>query len=194
MPTLELKPTHKAVVAYYEALAKFDKLGVKHEGAVASAFEDLLDHCARLTGRVLIPKYSLKRKGAKPIIPDAAVVDSLSQVLRYGLWEAKDTGDDLDKEIKAKFKAGYPRDNMLFQEPRRAVLYQNGERFFDLAAQLGRDPDLVSKHLRVLRDVGVVVAEQDTGGDGRRQLYEVPEEFVTAPGTVDLDFCVLRFG
>ena len=62
---LELKPTHEAVVAYYEALAKFDKLGVKHEGAVASAFEDLLEHCARLTGRVLIPKYSLKRKGAK---------------------------------------------------------------------------------------------------------------------------------
>jgi len=59
MPTLELKPTHKAVVAYYEALAKFEKLGVKHEGAVASAFEDLLEHCARLTGRVLIPKYSL---------------------------------------------------------------------------------------------------------------------------------------
>jgi hypothetical protein len=88
--SLELKPTHKAVVAYYEALAKFEKLGVKHEGAVSSAFEDLLEHCAKLTGRVLIPKYSLKRKGAKPIIPDAAVVDSLSQVLRYGLWEAKD--------------------------------------------------------------------------------------------------------
>jgi hypothetical protein len=131
MATLELKPTHKAVVAYYEALAKFDKLGVKHEGAVASAFEDLLEHCARLTGRVLVPKLPFKRKRERSIIPDAAVVDSLSQILRYGSWEAKDTADDLDKEIKAKFKAGYPRDNILFQEPRRAVLYQNGERFFD---------------------------------------------------------------
>src|SRR5438093_193752 len=64
----------------------------------------------------------------------------------------------------------------------------------DLAAQLGRDPDLVSKHLRVLRDVGVVVAERDAENDSRRQLYEVPGEFVTAPGTVDLGFCMLRFG
>src|SRR4051812_18499426 len=57
---LNLKPNHKAVNAYYTALAKFEKLGVKHEGAVASAFEDLLDHCARQTGRALIPKYILK--------------------------------------------------------------------------------------------------------------------------------------
>jgi predicted helicase len=141
MPTLELKPTHKAVVAYYEALAKFEKLGVKHEGAVSSAFEDLLVHCARLADRVLIPKYALKRKGAKTIFPDAAVVDSLSQVLRYGLWEAKDTDDDLEKEIKAKFKTGYPRDNILFQEPRRAILYQDKERLF--AADLTRPDDLV---------------------------------------------------
>jgi predicted helicase len=52
-------------------------------------------------------------------------------VLRYGLWEAKDTDDDLEKEIKAKFKAGYPRDNILFQEPRRAILYQNREKLVD---------------------------------------------------------------
>src|SRR2546422_410014 len=52
----------------------------------------------------------------------------------------------------------------------------------DIAAQIRRDPDLVSKHLRVLRDVGVVVVERDTGADGRRQMYEVPEEFVTAAG------------
>lgn len=56
MEVFGLKPTHKPVVAYYEALAKFDQLGVKHEGAVASAFEDLLDHCAKSVGRALIPK------------------------------------------------------------------------------------------------------------------------------------------
>ena len=131
MATLNLKPTHKAVAAYYDALAQFERLGVKHEGAVRSAFQSLLEHCARQGGRTLIPEYQLKRKGGKPLEPDGAIVDSLSQVLRYGLWEAKDTDDDLEKEIKAKFKAGYPRDNILFQEPRRAILYQNGERFFD---------------------------------------------------------------
>lgn len=132
MSALGLKPTQKVVAAYYQALAKFAKLGVKHEGAVSSAFQDLLEHCAKRSGRALIPKYTLKRKNGETIIPDAAVVDSLSQVLWYGLWEAKDSDDDLDVEIKAKFKKGYPRDNILFQEPRRAVLYQNGERLLDV--------------------------------------------------------------
>jgi predicted helicase len=131
MTSLSLKPTHKPVKAYYDALAQFEKLGVKHEGAVRSAFQTLLEHCAREAGRTLVPEYQLKRKVGRPIEPDGAIVDALSQVLRYGLWEAKDTDDDLEKEIKAKFAAGYPRDNILFQEPRRAILYQNGERFMD---------------------------------------------------------------
>lgn len=46
MATLTLKPTHKPVQAFYASLAKFEKLGVKHEGAVRSAFQELLDHCA----------------------------------------------------------------------------------------------------------------------------------------------------
>jgi predicted helicase len=141
MALLTLKPTHKSVKAYYEVLAQFDKLGVKHEGAVRSAFQNLLEYCARQVGRTLVPEYQLKRKGGKPLEPDGAIVDSLSQVLQYGLWEAKDTDDDLEKEIKAKFKAGYPRDNILFQEPRRAILYQNRERLVD--ADLTKPEELI---------------------------------------------------
>ena len=85
MTSISLKPTHKAVKAYYDAILQFDKLGVKHEGAVRSAFQNLLEHCARQVGRALIPEYQLKRKSGKPLEPDGAIVDSLSQVLRYGL-------------------------------------------------------------------------------------------------------------
>jgi hypothetical protein len=141
MALLNLKPTSKAVNAYYEALRQFDKLGVKHEGAVRSAFQALLEHCGRQAGRTLVPEYQLKRKGKKPLEPDGAIVDSLSQVLRYGLWEAKDTDDDLEKEVTAKFKAGYPRDNIVFQEPKRAILYQNGEKLVD--ADLTKPDQLV---------------------------------------------------
>ena len=96
----------------------------------------------RQAGRTLVPEYQLKRKGGKkPLEPDGAIVDSLSQVLRYGLWEAKDTDDDLEKEVKAKFKAGYPRDNIVFQEPKRAILYQNGEKLLD--ADLTKPDQLV---------------------------------------------------
>jgi predicted helicase len=138
---LDLKPTHRPVTAYYEALGQFEKRGVKHQRAVRSAFRALLEHCALQAGRTLIPEYQLKRKGRNPLEPDGAIVDSLSQVLRYGLWEAKDTDDDLEKEAKAKFKAGYPRDNIIFQEPKRAILYQNGEKLLD--ADLTRPDQLV---------------------------------------------------
>jgi len=82
MTSLSLKPTHKPVTAYYDALAQFEKLGVKHEGAVRSAFQTLLEHCARKAGRTLVPEYQLKRKAGRPLEPDSAIVDSLSQVLR----------------------------------------------------------------------------------------------------------------
>ena len=47
MPTLNLKPTHKPVKAYYESLDQFDRLGVTHETAVRSAFQSLLESCGK---------------------------------------------------------------------------------------------------------------------------------------------------
>jgi len=101
---LALKPTHKAVIGYYDALRRFEKLGVKHEGAVRSAFQVLLDDCARQLGRKLVPEYPYHRRGQKPLRVDGAIVDEFN--LAHGLWEAKDTADDLEKEVKAKFALG----------------------------------------------------------------------------------------
>jgi predicted helicase len=136
---LDLKPSHKAVRVYYESLAEFDQLGVKHESAVRSAFHTLLEVCARRFDWKLVPEYSLKRKNAKPLKADGALLDIYG--LTHGIWEAKDTDDDLEKEIKAKFAIGYPRDNILFQEPRQAVLYQQGQRVYK--ADLTQPDDLV---------------------------------------------------
>ena len=47
MHRLNPKPTHKPVEEYYKALAQFKVLRVTHEGAVRSAFQDLLAACAR---------------------------------------------------------------------------------------------------------------------------------------------------
>jgi predicted transcriptional regulator len=63
----------------------------------------------------------------------------------------------------------------------------------EMAEETRRDTDLVSKHLRVMRDAGIVASERDAGRDGRRQVYEIPDQFAAAPGTVDFGFCVLRF-
>ena len=42
-----------------------------------------------------------------------------------GYWEAKDTKDDLDEEIRKKFLKGYPQDNIIFENSETAVLIQN---------------------------------------------------------------------
>lgn len=51
--------------------------------------------------------------------------------LTYGFWEAKDTADDLAKEVKKKLAAGYPQNNIIFQAPDRAILMQNGRVVLD---------------------------------------------------------------
>ncbi len=136
MRSLPLKANHKRIGAYHQSLAEFAALGVAHETAVRAAFQALLEDCTALVnkGRAdkwkLVPEYSLKTKSGARITPDGALLDSFRLI--HGLWEAKDTDDDLEREITAKFKAGYPRDNILFQAPHRAVLVQDGERALDL--------------------------------------------------------------
>src|SRR5208282_1039124 len=45
----------------------------------------------------------------------------------FGYWEAKDSKDDLDLEIEKKFRAGYPKTNIIFDDSMQAVLIQHGE-------------------------------------------------------------------
>jgi hypothetical protein len=155
MPTLTLKPTHKAVAAYYDSLAQFEKRGIKHETAVRSAFQELLEVCGRQFDWKLVPEYPLTRKGRAALKADGALLDIYG--LNHGLWEAKDSDDDLEKEIKAKFALGYPRENILFWQPARAVLYQNGQKFYE--ADLTKPDDLVHILARFLEFAPPAIAE-----------------------------------
>ncbi len=136
MRALNLKANHKKIATYRASLDEFAQLGVAHETSVRAAFQALLEDCTALVnkGRAdkwkLVPEFSLKTKGGARITPDGALLDGFRLI--HGVWEAKDTADDLDKEIAKKFKLGYPRDNILFQSPHRAVLVQDGERVLDL--------------------------------------------------------------
>ncbi len=128
MNRLNLKTSYKPVIEYYEALEKFKHLAVKHEGAVRSAFQTLLESCGKQFNWTLVPEYQKKKLG-KRISIDGALVDQFT--LAHGYWEAKDEDDDLQKEIKKKFAVGYPNDNIIFQSPEKAILYQNGREVFD---------------------------------------------------------------
>ena len=136
MTSLNLRPTHKIIKDYYNALDQFNRLGATHEGAVRSAFQSLLQGCARQFDLTLIPEHSMSPltrgpRGVKSrrIVVDGALMDNFR--LTHGYWEAKDEDDDLPAEVIRKFEKGYPRDNILFQDPHRAILWQNERQTLD---------------------------------------------------------------
>ena len=124
-----LKPSHKPVKAYFEALATFSKHGHTTEGNTRSAFADLLKRCCPTYGWHLVEEYQFKGTAKQSLRADGALVDDLTLV--HGLWEAKDADDDLTKEITRKRNAGYPLTNILFQSPSHAVLYQDSRIIFN---------------------------------------------------------------
>jgi predicted helicase len=166
MPSLSLKPTHKPIQAFYDSLAKFEQLGVRHEGAVRSAFQELLDHCASQFHWKLVPEYPIRRKGAVPLRADGALIDDY--LLNHGLWEAKDSVDSLENEIKRKFAAGYPKENILFQEPRRAILFQNGQRYYE--ADLTKPKELVHVLELFLQFAPPAIAEWEKAVDDFKEI------------------------
>ena len=127
--SLNLRPTHRIIRNYYDELDRFDQLGTTHEGAVRSAFQSLLQSCARQFDWTLVPEHSMTVRRNRRIVVDGVLMDNFR--LTYGYWEAKDEDDDLPSEVVRKFNKGYPRDNILFQEPHRAILWQNEQQTLD---------------------------------------------------------------
>jgi hypothetical protein len=98
--------------------------GTTRESVVREAFKDLLKGYAKSHDLIFIPEYELPKQDGKPRWVDGALVYDLR--VPFGYWEAKDEEDDLDKEIAAKLRRGYPRDNIVFEDSRTAVLMQYG--------------------------------------------------------------------
>jgi len=122
MRHLNLKPTHKPVLDYYKELSKLKDFNLDSEGIVSPAFANLLRHCAKQFNWTLAEKYPIKRSG-KLFFPDGTLLDEFQLI--HGFWEAKDTKDNLEAEVKKKFADGYPRDNIIFQAPAHTIIWQN---------------------------------------------------------------------
>src|SRR4051794_35763928 len=125
MATATIKASSKPIKAYYEQLAIYDAQSVDHESAIRTAFQTLLDETAKAQHWTLIPELSMKIQG-RTIRPDGTLRDDAWKLHR-GYWEAKDTQDDLNDEIRKKIDRGYPLLNTIFEDSRRGVLYQNGD-------------------------------------------------------------------
>lgn len=118
---ISINPDHPALETYYATLAEYSVQRVAHEGAVSTAFENLLTVMAKQRGWVFIPLLAVV---GKRIIPDGTIRDGNGLPRAY--WEAKDTKDVLDAEIEKKKAKGYPLNNIIFEDTREGVLYQGG--------------------------------------------------------------------
>lgn len=99
--------------------------GKDNEAVISREFEWLINaYCEKRKLR-LVPQFEFKSKLGTSIRPDGTIKNDLR--LDYGYWESK-ANVDLEKEIQAKFNAGYPKTNILFEDGRTAILYQEGER------------------------------------------------------------------
>ena len=143
---LQLKATHKVVRAYFTELNNLAQLDFFHEGAVAPAFANILRAGAQPFGWTLTEQYQRKPGRGRTIRIDGALLDNFK--LAHGYWEAKDSDDDLDLEIRKKLAAGYPQDNILFQAPYRMVVIQQGQRVWDSPIEGEGGPDALIEGLR----------------------------------------------
>lgn len=94
-----------------------------YEGNVRNAFDRLLRETAKVKKLELVTELS-ERRGGKRIAYDGVLRDV--NRLPHGWWEAKDPDDDLENEIRKKRERGYRFDNIIFEDTRQAVLFQNG--------------------------------------------------------------------
>ena len=158
-------PSYPHIEQYRTKLQELIEFGGSdNEENIRPAFQNCLDsycrdHRERL---VLIPELKTSPSNK----PDGTVKDSLR--MARGYWEAKDSHDNLDAEIQAKFNRGYPRDNIIFEDSQTAVLVQNGSEA--LRVDMSRDGEL-HRLIRVFLD------------------YELPEiqEFRQAQGQFKTD-------
>ena len=130
MPPLNIKPSHKPIKQYYAELKGYDSISAEHEGAVRTAFQNLLQHYSRQADLILVCEKTHYTPKKRRITPDGEIVDTFK--LPFGYWESKDTQDDLYIEADKKFAAGYPSKNIVVQSPTHALLYQHGQLQLDL--------------------------------------------------------------
>jgi len=89
------------------------------------AFSNLLRDTGKKRGLTLLAEQTIGRKNGR-IRVDGVLNDS--NRYPFGYWEAKDSKDDLDSEIVKKIAKDYPLQNIIFEDTRTAVLFQNKRR------------------------------------------------------------------
>jgi len=111
---------------YYQNLDRTLQFGKsRNEQSIRNHFWALLNEYARKLNYEVIPEVAVMGTKGRKVHPDGTVKNLWG--LDIGLWESKDEKDDIEAEIDAKIKKGYPLTNILFEDNNVAVLFQRGE-------------------------------------------------------------------
>ncbi len=121
--TLGTSALKAAISRYYKVLKGYEGQEVDYELGLRSAFQTLLSDVAHMVKWTLIPEQTLDGG----IRPDGVMRDEFK--FRRGYWEAKGPKGNLDKEIEDKKKKNYPLTNTIFENTKRAILYQNKKKY-----------------------------------------------------------------
>ena len=111
---------------YYQNLDRTLQYGKsRNETSIRNYFWVLLNEYARKFNYEVVAEVAVMGTKGKKVHPDGTVKNLWG--LDIGLWESKDEKDDIEAEIDAKIKKGYPLTNILFEDSNVAVLFQRGE-------------------------------------------------------------------
>lgn len=102
--------------------------GSLNEGSVRDAFQGLLKSWGRSRDLTYLSEHKMTGSGGNIWVDGALVYDIR---VPFGYWEAKDSRDDLEEEIRKKEAKGYPKTNIIYEDTNRAVLIQDGRRAAD---------------------------------------------------------------
>lgn len=118
--------SHPIIDQYYNNLERAVQFGKsRNEETIKSFFWILLNSYAyKFNYEVVREVYCMGTKGRK-VKPDGILKNFFG--LDIGYWESKDEKDNIDDEIDAKQKKGYPFNNILFEDSQMAALFQRGE-------------------------------------------------------------------
>ncbi|WP_375291631.1 type ISP restriction/modification enzyme [Qipengyuania sp.] len=100
--------------------------GTLNEGTVRDAFQSLLKSWGRSHDLTYLSEHKIVTPKGNSIWVDGALVYDIR--VPFGYWEAKDSRDDLEEEIRKKEAKGYPRTNIIYEDTRRAILIQDRQR------------------------------------------------------------------
>ncbi|TAE00939.1 MAG: hypothetical protein EAZ97_04395 [Bacteroidetes bacterium] len=112
---------------YYKEVHIAKQRGNTNEETLKTPFFNLINGMAEEQNLAVVREIFIRSSIGTNIRPDGILRNSLQY--DHGYWESKDQKDDFEKEIQAKFDKGYPKNNILFDDSQKTVLFQEGKRY-----------------------------------------------------------------